>query len=444
MNPFFQKLVLFFRSMRFINFLLVVLAAVVAFGTLPESVKLFSVSPQSVFHQGWFFALLGYLAFAAAWYVLRKTARLLKGRQRQIISLADQVSEAEPAERFKIPRRLTPDHENMIARTVSDRRYHVTIEKNGDVLSFFARKNQWGRWGGPILHAGFVVVLLGGLLTFLFSDVRDVMIPEGETVTLPKSKTKMKLEKFVVLLGSHPAKPDNYLSRLLVERENGRVTREDLMVNHPLKIGQTKMFQMRYRVEIPSLELLVYRAGKAVERIELVPKEKKALTQFPALVEVSEVIPDFVMNDQGMVSSRTPYFRNPAAFVSLYSAERPDQASQTAWAFEDIVSHKERPNEEWSFTVQKIKKRYVSGIKLSRDPGVPLAYAGYFLLILGAFVTGFVFPRQFMLVLKPVLTGGGGFQVEMVYVRSKDVLGVQRDIKMIKAKLSSALGLLGT
>src|SRR3989338_1659360 len=75
---------------------------------------------------------------------------------------------------------------------------------------------------------------------------------------------------------------------------------------------------MRYRVEILALQLVVYQKGKAVERIELKPKEKKQLAQFPLWVQVDDVIPDFVMNKEGVVSSRTPYFRNPAALITMH------------------------------------------------------------------------------------------------------------------------------
>ncbi|MBI4395061.1 MAG: cytochrome c biogenesis protein ResB [Candidatus Omnitrophica bacterium] len=437
MKSFFQKLFQFLRSMRLINFLLILLAVASAFGTFPHSFKFLPFASEDIFHHGWFLILLGYLALLSGWYVVQRTGRLLREIRYPTLLLSTPIQPMGPPKKFGAPFQLIPTHKRLIVKIISDQRYDSKIEKKTAAYIVSAWKNRWGIWGGALIHMGFSVVFLGGLLTFLFSDVRDLMIPEGETITLSKSQTKMKLEKFAVLFNSGEFKPENYVSHLLIEKK-GKITRKSLLVNHPVKIGQAKLFQMRYRVEILSVGLLVYQRGKTVERIELAPKEKKALSQVPLLLEVNDIIPDFMMNKEGAVASRTPYFRNPAALISIYSADEPEKLDRTIWAFPDLVSHDGKEAEEWSFVIERIKKRYISGIKLSQDPGVPFAYTGFIFLILGGFISAFVIPRQFMILFKPI-SEGGGTQMEIFCHRTKDIFGLQRDLSVIKSKLSGAL-----
>ena len=221
MNAFFPKLSQFLRSMRFINFLLILLAFAAAFGTFPDSFKFFPFAPGDIFHQGWFLVLLGYLALFSAWYAIQRIVCLIKKNREEDLSSVGKVYLTEPPENFGIPFHSISTYEETITKAISDRRYDFKVEKREGSYSVLAWKNRWGVWGGPLIHMGFVVVLVGGLVTFLFSDVRDVMIPEGETMTLPKSQTKMKLEKFAVLFPLGESKPENYVSHLLVEK-NGK------------------------------------------------------------------------------------------------------------------------------------------------------------------------------------------------------------------------------
>lgn len=285
------------------------------------------------------------------------------------------------------------EFETRVLQKVRSSGYRLWPDEDDSGRLIWGGKNLWGVWSLPLVHLGLVLVFLGGLLTFLFSDFRDITIGEGEVVDLPGTASRIKLEKFSIVL--HPVKkrPEEYVSRLLIQTRKGVTSHHDLKVNHPLKLQGTKLFQMRYQVEILGLEIVVYREGKPVEALELKPGERKRLSQLPMAIEAKEVIPDFVIDPKGNVTSRSPYFRNPAVSILVYETFEAPIPKMKAWAFTDLFSHQGRKTGEFQFAIRRLKKRYLAGIKLSRDPGVPLVYGGFLFLVLGAFISSFVTPR---------------------------------------------------
>src|SRR3990167_2916081 len=144
MNAFFPKLSQFLRSMRFINFLLILLAFVAAFGTFPDSFKFFPFAPGDIFHQGWFLVLLGYLALSAAWYAIQRIVCLVKKNRGEDLSLIGKVYLTEPPKNFRIPFHLISEYEQTITKAISDRRYDFKVERKSDSCFVLAWKNKWG------------------------------------------------------------------------------------------------------------------------------------------------------------------------------------------------------------------------------------------------------------------------------------------------------------
>lgn len=436
MVGFLQRLFQLFRSLRIVNLLLLLIALIAALGTFPSFPKSFPFKPEAIYRSKWFLFLLGYLACAAAYYVFEKTIGILRFSKAQETGLHSQPPMFRHSVHLSIAFPLLVKHSAAILKALTRKGYHSTEERKEGGYSITASKNRHGVWGASGLHAGLVLVLVGGLSTFLFANVRDVMLPEGETMVLPGLSEKVRLEKFSVLLHPGRSDPDEYISRLLIVKGNRGLTRHELKVNHPIQIGWTKLFQMRYRVEILRLDLVVYHHGKAIERLALNMGEPQALSHYPYLVRAEDVVPDFVMGQDGTVTSRSPYFQNPAARVVLYSAENPQEMKVKTWAFQDFVSHTENQAEaEWSFIIDKIRKRYVSGIKLSFDPGVPFVYTGFIFLVLGAFVSSFMIPRELRIFALPAAQGEGT-QLEIQGLKAKDGFGLRRELENLGKTLS--------
>ena len=334
-----RKIISIIHSLHFTNFLLFLLILLTAWGSLPMMAtrRFVAAPPRAVFSHPVFLALLATIAVLAGLYALSSFLR------------------------------RTP---------ASSRNSSNGTEK---------KKN----WGGALLHFGIVFILLGGLVTFLFSNFRDLEIEEGQTHVLKAPDLKIKLEKFSIFFHSGTSTPQEYVSSFLIQNDK-KTYRKELGVNAPIRIRGIKIFQMRYNWKILEIAISVFKNGQYVGAANLVPGKRQAFSWIPFWLETKEVIPDFAIDSQGNVSSRSQFFNNPAVQIMAYSDETRKDPLLKGWAFSDVFHHEKDQPPEWSFAIDKIKKHYISGLRVAEDPGAPVFYLGLILLVSGAFVSSFV------------------------------------------------------
>ncbi|MBI4549522.1 MAG: cytochrome c biogenesis protein ResB [Candidatus Omnitrophica bacterium] len=378
--------------LRFVNVLIVLICAAAAFGTIPESTLPFLKNPSALFAAKPFVAFLGLLGVFAVSHTVRKGIDLFRMAAADEITTAGRETRLQDFRPARIPFSDLQEYQDRISSVLRSKRYRVIAKMEKLRFSFTGVKDLDGIWGSFLVHAGLVVALLAGLLTYSFADVRDIELQEGATTLLARGGAKIKLEKFSVMLDA-TGNVASYVSRLLVQDRKGRIEHHDLSVNGPLQIGGVRVFQMRYSVKIREVVLRVYKNGKPFGEITLAPGKKSGLAGLPYTVEAGEIVPDFVIVQGGKAASRSPYFRNPAVSLFLYTSTSPDTPEKQIWVFSDLFLHQGAGPAEWAFAIGRIRKIYSSGMKVSYDPGWPLAYAGFVVMILGAFLSAFVIPR---------------------------------------------------
>lgn len=385
-------------SLSAANLLLFLLALGAAAGTFP-------LFPRALYSAPAFLLLLSYFFLGTLFRAAQKTFSLLRGPA----EAGAPFFEKNKFREIPLGRDLSLKPE--LIHFVRRRRGRVTLVRKEEREAVFVSKNGWGEWGSVLIHLGFALLLLGGLATFLFARVEEVSVPEGEAVSLPGEAARIRLEKFDVVLDPSRRVSSDYVSHLLIEERPGKLVRKELRVNHPLFVGKTKLFQMRYQTEILWADLMLYSGREPLERIRVKPGERKTLARLPLKVELGEVVPDFVMGPEGNAGSRSNYFENPAVRIRLYDSADSKTPAKEQWAFQDLLLHEEKPETDLRFAMERLKKRNVSGIRLSRDPGVPAAYAGFVLLVAGTFLASFLPP--FYLYFEPL----PGLQGERAFYR---------------------------
>lgn len=285
------------------------------------------------------------------------------------------------------------DLERMLRSRGYERR-STTLTPGRDTLLF--DKGRTGIVGAPLAHLGLVFVVLGGAITRSFGSVADVMIGEGETYTIPHSQARVRLEKFSIIHHPGTREAEEYVSTFQVMEPGALETWQLLRVGQPLVLRGTTLFQMRYRPDLRHVQLGLYApdTGVRLGGVRLALGERARIPGQDLFLTLDEVIPDLVVDADGQVSSREPfYYLNPAARVTLASTADPDTPLWTGWAYKDSRPTMHGDVGPVAVEVDRVSVRYFSGIKVVRDPGVLLAYGGYLLLILGTFVSSFLFRR---------------------------------------------------
>lgn len=110
------------------------------------------------------------------------------------------------------------------------------------------RRKMKKRFGPDILHAGLLILVVGGIITFSGRQEGFVSLSEGETASFPGGYT-ISLTSFEYLTYADGA-PKDWISTVQVEKDGDTVIEAfGIEVNKPLKIGTVKLYQSSYFLE---------------------------------------------------------------------------------------------------------------------------------------------------------------------------------------------------
>jgi cytochrome c biogenesis protein len=283
--------------------------------------------------------------------------------------------------------------------------YYRVREENGQL---FAEKWRWERFGIDVFHVSLLIVLAGGLMTATMTFRTFVVGHKGNEITLDQEKTlKVRVDNFFSKNYKASDRVMDWHSQLTVLEQNAQTLRFEpvvtkvIEVNDPLSYKGYKFFQAAFGQDWMGAAEVTLNVKKRLESGEYV-----SLGEFKARVDdgveiptenifisVEAFLPDWDVTETGVYYSRTQRLDNPAAFVKIR-----DKSSQQAiidnrdccWAFANAVykrvtEQQITQNRQWPYLVELIGMTApeFTGIQVKRDPGQPVAYLGFLVLVLG-------------------------------------------------------------
>jgi cytochrome c biogenesis protein len=438
-----------FRSIRLTLFLLILLAVTSVFGTvIPQQEGAMELAEKlspgllrllshfqlfDMYHSLWFRLIIGLLVvnlIVCSWDRFPSTLKRVGSSPRPDRS---KLFEDLPLSRsFLVNRQISGAAED--AAHILRSKYRKVDTKQGDNGVFlYAEKGRYAHFAVYLVHFSVLLILMGGMIGSMFGFEAFVNIPQGgeaDKVTLRKSGTSKLLpftvqcKKFSVEFYQNGT-PKEYLSDVAF-LTGGKVALEGaLRVNHPITFQGITFYQASYG-SIPGDRVVL--GLKREDPGETISIKAEVNKPFPLPGNLGEAV---------VTEVRTDFMRmGPAAYVAV----RPAEGKQIRfWVFGNYDKIRERfpgiferfptlnPGafKPFIFRLENMESKYYTGLQVSRDPGVPLVWAGFVMIMVGLFATFFLSHRMIWV---RISKGKKDLRVSVAGRASKNPLGLEKEL----------------
>ena len=281
------------------------------------------------------------------------------------------------------------------------RHYRVKIKETGEKKTLLAQKERVGLFGPEIVHLAIMVIIVGGLISALFSQRIELALTEGQTVDLPGKSFSLRLDRFTT--DYYPDGSVKSWKSLVSILEQGQVKKQkSVEVNHPLKYDGFNFFQMSYGFDWDQTKVeLEIKSGKAAVRHLTLKVGEKVQLDSGLTLNLLNFIPDFTLDRGGRPTSRSAEANNPAALVLVTREETPIYQGWLFYYHPESNRIQRQPGLEMEISLKKFEAPLFSGLEAASDPGLNLVWLGCALLFLGLLACFYLNYRQIVIGLKP-------------------------------------------
>ncbi len=310
-----------------------------------------------VYTSFWFLFLLIWLGLALAVCSFRRQLPILKSALNWID--------------YKSPRQIA---KLSIAQTIVTNNYSKGLEKIKINLKkqgwnvketdgrIAARKGVIGRLGPILIHLGMILLMLGATYGSLNGETIEKFLAPGRSIDLLNKNEErgltIKLEKFQIERDPQ-GRAEQYRSVVNIIEPNGSNQLKEISVNYPLRYKGLTLYQAEW--SLAAITLQIENSPKLQIPIEPIPElgEQVWGTVIPIKKDGKDPILVTVNNETGP--------------VSIYDSD--------GTALTTLSTNKEAKVKDTSIKIINIIPS--SGLLLKHDPGVPLVYTSFAIILIG-------------------------------------------------------------
>ncbi|MCX8041734.1 MAG: cytochrome c biogenesis protein ResB [Thermodesulfobacteriaceae bacterium] len=277
---------------------------------------------------------------------------------------------------------------DLLVKYLQEKLKFIPTSKKG---LFCKDQNRWSHFSFYLVHLSWGVILLGALVGAIWGYRGNMSILEGESsnYVIPFRKRdpiyidfSIKLNQFI--LEFYPnGMPKEYISNVTVI--DGNYTFNALIkVNEPLKYKDLTFYQSSYN-ELPEFKIKVENQGK----IHYYTLSLHA----PAVLEESKYL--ITLEDYGVAHGFL------FAKISILDENTGDQSSGFLIKGFRPLQVSLNSEKNLRISLEEVERVwYVTGLQVKKDPGRPLVYIGFILMILGVLLVYFFEPKTLWIYLE--------------------------------------------
>lgn len=326
----------------------------------------------------------------------------------------------------------TEEAKQKVISILKGHKYKLWMENNPDDISIFAAKGRIGRLGSTITHISIFVILSGTVLSSAIGYRSFYPIYEGQPLFVPQGGFYLSLDKFWIDYNENGSIKD-YFSKLTVIDNGQKVMTKTIQVNDPLQYKGVWFYQSSYglawdRVDKALIRITDKKSGKVIAEESLDFRKETEIKGTDLKLTVTNFVSHFAYDTKTkQVYAKSPEHENPAVQVEIAEG---GGLIATPWLFVDPRLQNMFPIEKskYDFVLVDYRSPQFSGLQMAKDPGVNLVWIGSGLLMIGLFISFFIFHRRLWIKILPsenkaVIYLGG--------LTNKDLYGFEKEMKGI-------------
>ena len=305
----------------------------------------------------WFLLLLIWLALALAVCSFRRQLPILK-------SALDWIDYKSPRQIAKLSISQTIQTKNN-SKSIEELKINLkqqgwnVKEKDGRLA---ARKGAVGRLGPILIHLGMILLMVGATYGSLNGQSIEKFLAPGRSIDLlDTSKEKgltIELQNFKIERDPQ-GRPEQYKSMIKVIEPNGKNEEKEISVNYPLRVKGLTLYQADW--SLAALTIQIDNSPKLQIPIQSIPElgEQVWGTTIPTNKDGTDPVLLTVNSEIGPV---TIYDNNGTQIMKL-STNKEAKVKDSLIKIINIIPS--------------------SGLLLKRDPGVPIVYTSFAIILIG-------------------------------------------------------------
>lgn len=305
--------------------------------------------------------------------------------------------------------------EEVFTSIIKSYHYRFRLQNEEERTFILARKKILGWFGSDIVHFGLLVILAGGIISGAGSLRKHLTLVEGQTVSVPRANFKIKLDKFETQYYPNGSVKDWKSTLTVIENEKS-VLNKTIEVNNPLSYKGYLFYQSSYGWDWknPWVEIWVKKKSDPsfLKKIRTKLGRKFPVDDDNIQISVLHFIPDFIINEQNEITTRSLQPNNPAVFIQGWQGPKQIISGWIFARFPDFSRIHSSQETDLSFELKDFQASQFSVIQAAKDPGVTLIWVGSSMLMIGLFLAFYWPSREIKIILgednnQTTITAGG-------------------------------------